>query len=220
MTRSFQSHLHDVHHDPSDDDRTETATDKTLPGLVGREGSEWLVDESTREASSRIQLATPLETTDVCHRVVPGDRETGKNEPHQSIHDDGDNRADLENNNDDRQHGPRDLSDLVLQVSLLQTQHNKDKVEGVEGDRDQPMVESTRLGRRMVSDNEFGLGDVLHETHCCILSKNDEQRSDKDEPMKRAEVRNLLFHRLLVTDAKQLVEQTKLHDAHAECQPG
>lgn len=165
MEFTRHSNLHDVHHNPSDDDGAETATNEAFPGLVGREGSQRLVDEPGREKRKRTPLATPLETTDVCHRIVPGDRETGKNEPHQSVHDDGNNRANLENDNDNRQHRPRDLSDLVLQVSLLQTQYNKDKVERVEDDRNQPKPELTRSDGRVVSDDQFDLGNVVHETH-------------------------------------------------------
>ena len=97
-----EPNLHDVHHDPSDDDGAETSANEAFPGLVGRKGRQRLVDESASEKRGRNPLATPLETTDVRHGVVPGDCETRKDEPHQSVHDDGDNRTNLEDDNDDR----------------------------------------------------------------------------------------------------------------------
>ena len=72
----------------------------------------------------------------------------------------------------------------------------------------------TSSSGRVVTNNQFGLGNVVHQAHGGVLSKYDEQGSNKNKPVKCAEVWNLLLHRLFVTNAKQLVEQPKLHEMH------
>lgn len=109
---------------------------------------------------------------------------------------------------------PSNLPDLVLQVSLLQTQDNKDKIKGIKDDRNQPSSQLTSSSGRVVTNNQFGLGNVVHQAHGGVLSKYDEQGSNKNKPVKCAEVWNLFLHRLFVTNTKQLVEQPKLHEMH------
>lgn len=103
-------------------------------------------------------------------------------------------------------------TDLVLQITLLEAQHDDDEQSGVEQHGDDPTTQRQVAMLQVVLDHVFKFGHVVHHTHCSGVAKHNKHGRDKDHPVERSEVRDLLLHRFLVANVEQLVKQSELRN--------
>jgi len=86
------------------DDSREKCSDETLPCLIRAETGQRLVNESPTEQKS----------PEISHNIVADNESARKNEPDEPTEDVGQDYVRLDDDVEEHENGPRDLSELIL----------------------------------------------------------------------------------------------------------